>query len=230
MEQYRDCRLDDGKPSLVLNGYHAPRKITIGEGQVTVSVPRTRSRDKSVENFSSSILPKYMRRSPRIDEAIPLLYLKGISTGNMLPALEQLLGKDVSGLSAANVTRFKQCWKQEYAQWKRRDLSESRYCYLWVDGIYTSVRFSEARLCTLVVIGATESGVKELVAVESGYRESKASWSLLLRNLQKRGMQAPCLAIGDGALGFWAAVGEVFPDTKWQRCWRPDPRKLYHLT
>jgi len=206
-------------PLVVRNGYQKARVVTIGEGQIQVKVPRTRARATSVDNFSSSILPKYMRRSPKIDEAIPLLYLKGISTNNMFSALEKLLGEEVSGLSPTNVSRMKNIWKSEYEEWKNRDLSNTRYCYLWVDGIYTNVRFSDNRLCNLVVIGATEDGQKELVAVESGYRESKESWSSLLRDLRARGMSAPVLAIGDGALVFWAAVSEIFPQTKWQRCW-----------
>jgi putative transposase len=219
LDQFSEYRLPDGRPQLVRNGTHAARQVTIGSGQIMVQVPRTRRRGKDVENYSSSILPKYMRRSPKIDEVIPILYLKGISTGNMYPALEKLLGESVSGLSAANISRLKSCWKKEYDVWRKRDLSETEYCYIWVDGIYTGVRFSEDRLCTLVVIGATVDGHKELIAVQSGYRESTESWKALLRELKRRGLKAPRLAIGDGALGFWSAIGEIFPETKWQRCW-----------
>jgi transposase-like protein len=218
-DQFKQMLTPDGKPVIVRNGYNPPRNVTVGESCVTVNVPRTRTRKKDVENFSSAILPKYMRRSPKIDEAIPVLYLRGISTNNMFSALEKLLGDTVSGLSATNVSRMKAVWKHEYDDWKKRDLSHTRYCYLWVDGIYTNVRFSDNRLCNLVVIGATEDGRKELVAVESGYRESKESWATLLRDLKSRGMQAASLAIGDGALGFWAAVRDIFPQTRCQRCW-----------
>lgn len=212
-------KTEAGRPALVRNGYNPARDITIGQGQISVEVPRTRKRTESVENYSSAIVPKYMRRSLKIDEAIPLLYLKGISTGNMYCALEKLLGDKVSGLSASNVTRLKKCWKEEYDLWRKRDLSDKKYCYLWVDGVHTNVRFSDNRLCNLVVIGATEDGDKELVSVESGYRESKESWLTLLRKLRNRGMSSPKLAIGDGALGFWQAVKEIFPETKHQRCW-----------
>ncbi|MBD3345435.1 MAG: IS256 family transposase [Chitinivibrionales bacterium] len=213
------CISVDGSPQIVRNGYNKERTITIGDGQIKVKVPRTRVRNKGIENYSSSILPKYMRRNPKIDEAIPILYLKGISTNNMFSALEKLLGDSVSGLSATNVSRMKSHWKHEFDEWKNRDLSNTRYCYVWVDGIYTNVRFSDNRLCTLVVIGATEEGHKELIAVESGYRESEESWKTLLRDLRDRGMQSPALAIGDGALGFWAAVQKIFPETECQRCW-----------
>lgn len=137
----------------------------------------------------------------------------------MYSALEKLLGDKVSGLSASNVSRMKQIWKSEYETWQKRDLSLKRYCYIWVDGIYTNVRFSDHRLCSLIVVGATEDGHKELVSVESGYRESKESWLSHLRALKRRGFQSPCLAIGDGALGFWSALNELFPETKHQCCW-----------
>lgn len=218
LEQHKDT-LIEGKPAVVKNGYHKERNITVGSGQVAVKVPRSRTRKEDIDEFSSAIVPKYIRRSLKIEEAIPLLYLRGISTNNMYPALEKLLGADVSGLSASNVSKLKNCWKGEYNKWKSRSLADTKYCYLWVDGIHTSVRFSDDRLCILVVIGAREDGVKELVAVNSGYRESTESWSELLRDLKNRGMSAPNLAIGDGALGFWAALRNVFPASKEQRCW-----------
>jgi transposase-like protein len=195
------------------------RAVTVGSGTIDVSVPRTRNRDGGADNFKSIIIPPYMRRSPKIDEVVPLLYLRGLSTGDIYPALERLLGEEVSGLSAANVSRLKSCWHREYQQWEQRDLSDKQYCYIWVDGIHFNVRFSDSRLCVLVVIGATEHGKKELIAVSSGYRESKESWHYVLDNLKKRGMKDPKLAIGDGALGFWAAIPDVFPECRWQRCW-----------
>jgi transposase-like protein len=160
-----------------------------------------------------------MRRSPKIDEVVPILYLRGLSTGDIYPALERLLGDKVSGLSAANVSRLKSGWRREYEEWQKRDLSEKRYCYLWVDGIHFNLRFSDSRICVLVAIGATENGKKELLSVGSGYRESKESWHYVLSDLKKRGMQSPKLAIGDGALGFWAALPDVYPECRSQRCW-----------
>jgi transposase-like protein len=160
-----------------------------------------------------------MRRSPKIDEVIPLLYLRGLSTGDIYPALSELLGSTVSGLSAANVSRLKSSWEREYSQWQKRSLQDKKYCYIWADGIHFNVRFSDNRLCVLVIIGATKSGKKELIAVASGYRESKESWHYVLKDLKERGLCCPILGIGDGALGFWGALKEVYPDCKSQRCW-----------
>jgi transposase-like protein len=219
LEQFQHMKDAQGRPAVVRNGYNKARDITIGSGQITVRVPRTRTRTDDVPNYASNLVPKYMRRSPTVDELIPLLYLKGISTGNMYSALKQLLGDQVSGLSASTVSRLKNNWTHEYENWRQRDLSTTRYCYLWADGVYTNVRFSDNRLCLLVVVGATEDGEKELVAVESGYRESKESWATVFRDLVKRGMQGPNLVIGDGALGLWKAIQQIYPDADWQRCW-----------
>ena len=212
-------RLADGRPAIVRNGKARARQITVGSGTLEVSVPRTRNRQGGKENFASIILPPYMRRSPKIDEVIPLLYLRGLSTGDMYPALVKLLGEAVSGLSPANVTRLKTVWQRDDAAWRKRDLSGKRYCYLWVDGVHFNVRFSDNRLCILVVIGATEEGKKELIAVASGYRESAESWGYLLRDLKRRGLESPVLAIGDGALGFWSVLPDVYPGCREQRCW-----------
>jgi len=209
----------DGHPGIVRNGHHQSRKITIGSGTIDVSVPRTRNRVGTDESFYSAIVPKYIRRSLKINEAIPLLYLKGISTGNMEEALSSLLGDQASGLSAPTVSRLKQEWKHEFDEWEKSSLAEKEYCYIYADGIYTGVRSSEKKLSTLVIIGVLESGLKELVMVSSGYRESKDDWSELLRSLKSRGLKDPALAVGDGALGFWEAMKNVFPETKWQRCW-----------
>lgn len=219
MSSMGDCRLSDGRPAVVRNGYHRSRSVTVGSGSVEVAVPRTRRRDGGNDNFISSIIPPYMRRSPKIDEVVPLLYLRGLSTGDIYPALQRLLGEEVSGLSPANVTRLKASWQREYQQWQKRDLSSKRYCYIWVDGIHFNVRFSDNRLCVLVVIGATAEGKKELIAVASGYRESSESWGYILRDLKRRGLSAPRLAIGDGALGFWKILPDVFPKCDAQRCW-----------
>jgi len=161
-----------------------------------------------------------MRRVPCIDALVPALYLKGISTGDMQQALEAILGKQAAGLSATNVVRLKSAWMQQYEQWNRRDLAGKRYVYLWADGIYFNVRLDDDRACILVLIGTLEDSTKELVAVHAGHRESKLSWLEILRNLKLRGMKhAPALAIGDGALGFWAAISEEYPATRHQRCW-----------
>jgi transposase-like protein len=221
MESVADERLADGRRAVVRNGNHRSRMITIGSGTIEAVVPRARHRMKQsgAQDFSSSIIPPYMRRSPKIDEVVPLLYLRGLSTGDIFPALEKLLGKETSGLSAANVSRLKTAWEHEYAQWHKRDLSEKRYCYIWADGIHFNVRFGDNRLCVLVVIGATPDGEKELITVASGYRESVESWSYVLRDLKERGLKEPKLATADGALGFWGALADVFPECKWQRCW-----------
>lgn len=219
METVGHHMTNDGRKAIVRNGYHRCHPVTVGSGTVDVVVPRTRNRRGTGENFISSIIPPYMRRSPKIDEVVPLLYLRGLSTGDIYPALEKLLGESVSGLSAANISRLKAGWQQEYEQWQKRDLSGQQYCYIWADGIHFNVRIGDNRLCVLVVIGATASGKKELLAVGSGYRESKESWQYVLRELKKRGLRDPKLAIGDGALGFWAAIPDIFPDCRWQRCW-----------
>jgi transposase-like protein len=219
LSDMKDKLLPDGKRAIVRNGSHKSRPFTIGCGTISVKTPRTRNRSEDTENFVSALVPPYCRRSLSVDEAISLLYLYGISTNNMLPALEKLLGKDAKGLSAANVSRLKKCWEEEFTIWKKKSLSDKKYCYIWVDGIHFNVRLSENRLCILVVIGATAEGKKELIAVESGYRESKESWKYVLTDLKNRGMSDPKLAIGDGALGFWAAVRDVYPLCKGQRCW-----------
>jgi transposase-like protein len=219
IESMSDIKLPDGRPAIVLNGHHKPRSIAVGSGQIEVAVPRTRDRRGKNENFTSSIIPPYMRRSPKIDELIPLLYLRGLSTGDIYPALSELLGSTVSGLSPANVSRLKSCWDKEYSQWQKRSLKDKKYCYIWADGIHFNVRLSDNRLCILVIIGATKSGKKELIAVTSGYRESKESWLYVLNDLKSRGMASPILGIGDGALGFWAALAESYPNCKEQRCW-----------
>jgi putative transposase len=219
LEAVRRLTVEGGRQAVVRNGYHRARAVTVGSGTIAAVVPRTRNRGGGGGNFSSGIIPPYMRRSPKIDEVVPLLYLRGLSTGDMYPVLEKLLGESVSGLSAANISRLKACWHREYEQWRKQDLSGREYCYIWVDGIHFNVRFSDNRLCVLVVIGATEHGKKELLAVASGYRESKESWHYVLSDLKKRGMRSPRLATGDGALGFWAALPDIFPACRWQRCW-----------
>lgn len=197
------------------NGYLPSREILTGIGPLEIRKPRIRG-----TNFSSYILPRYMRRVPSIDALIPALYLKGISTGNMEEALKAILGEHVIGLSSTNITRLKESWEKDYDVWITRSLSNKRYCYFWADGIYFNVRLSEERPCLLVIIGALENGTKEVVAIHDGIRESKLSWKEVLQDLKARGLkESPLLAIGDGALGFWAALEEEFPSCKHQRCW-----------
>lgn len=220
MESRRDKRLADGKSAVVRNGYHRERKFGCLSGTIKAEVPRTRNRCPGDEDkFISKLIPPYMRRSLKIDEAIPLMYLRGLSNGDMMPVLNKLFGKGMSGLSPTNITRLKKVWRKDIKSWKSRDLSKKQYCYIWADGIHVNVRFGSARLCILVVIGALASGRKEVIAVESGYRESAESWSVLLRDLKERGMPAPSLVIGDGALGMWKALRNVYPQSGHQRCW-----------
>ena len=216
---HKSKKQKNGHSTIIRNGYHKERPLTVGSGTIPIKVPRSRDKSKQGITFTSAIVPKYMRRSLQIDEAIPLLYLLGISTNNMCDGLEKLLGSDVSGLSATNVSRLKSSWDVEYKQWKKQDLSKKDYCYLWADGIHFNLRHEESRLCVLVLIGAQCDGKKELIAVESGYRESSESWSELLRDLQARGMSPAKLLIGDGALGLWKAAKNIYPETQWQRCW-----------
>jgi len=218
MKRYSGLTTSAGNKAVVRNGYHKERQVTVNAGTVKVKVPRTRNRIGE-ENFRSSLVPRYFRRSLTIDGAIPLLYLKGISTNDMEESLKALLGNAVEGLSAANVTRLKSVWIDEFKKWSKRDLSSKNYCYVWVDGVHFNLRLEEERLCVLVVLGVKEDGTKELIGVDSGYRESSDSWSCFLRNLKSRGLKPPKLFIGDGALGFWNAARNVYPESRWQRCW-----------
>lgn len=218
--------MGDGKLSIVRNGYNPAREVTLGMGSIEVKVPRTRNRSGESENYVSAIIPPYMKRSLKLEETLPLMYLYGISTKDFVPALEKLLGDGTPGLSAGNISRLKKIWEQEHIDWSTRDLSEEKYCYVWVDGIYFKVRNSSDDMCILVLMGANYKGEKKLIAVESGYRESSASWTALLRTLQKRGLECPKLFIGDGALGFWKAKREVYPEAKEQRCWEHKKRNV----
>ncbi|MFF4753309.1 IS256 family transposase [Streptomyces sp. NPDC002514] len=214
---------DKGRCLVVRNGYHQSRQVTTAAGAVEVRAPRVN--DKRVDEatgerkrFSSAILPPWCRKSPKISEVLPLLYLHGLSSGDFVPALEQFLGSS-AGLSAATVTRLTTQWQADHAAFMDRDLAEVDYVYVWADGIHLNVRLEEAKACVLVLIGVRADGSKELVALKDGYRESGESWADLLRDCARRGMRAPVLAVGDGALGFWKALGEVFPETREQRCW-----------
>ena len=232
-----------GRRQVVRNGYLPEREVMTGAGPLPVKKPRVR--DKTGQRkFTSKILPPFMRRSPSIDALIPILYLKGISTGDFSEALEAILGPNAAGLSSTNIVRLKEGWQKEFDAWSKRDLSGKRYVYIWADGLYFNVRLDRDRPCILVLMGATADGKKELIAVWDGHRESKESWRTVLRDLKKRGLtQGPELAIGDGALGFWAALREEFAATREQRCWvhktanildkmpksvQPDAKKLIH--
>jgi transposase-like protein len=226
VSQYSDRRDEQGNRLVVRNGHLPGRELLTGAGRLEVQQPRVRdnSSDKTRRvTFSSSILPAYLRRSKTIDELIPWLYLKGISTGDFQEALQSLLGADAKGISANVIVRLKEKWGQEYDEWSRRDISDKRYVYIWADGIHANVRLEDEanqRQCMLVVMGATPDGRKELIAVVDGYRESEQSWYELLIDLKKRGLSvSPKLAVGDGALGFWAALRKVFGETREQRCW-----------
>lgn len=222
IQQHSQERDPQGHRLVVRNGYHNPRQVITGAGPIEVKAPRVD--DKRVDEhgekvqFASNILPRYSRRSPKVDEVLPVLYLRGLSTGDFRPALESFLGEDASGLSSTTITRLTKKWEEEYRSFQQQDLRQKRYIYIWADGIHFNIRLEEDRLCALVLIGVLPDGRKELIAIEDGYRESSESWLSLLRGLRNRGLSAPALAIGDGTLGFWKAIEETYPETREQRC------------
>ena len=212
------AQLAERRLAVVRNGFLPERHIQTGIGDVSVKVPKVRDRSGNGIRFNSALLPPYLKRAKSVEELLPWLYLRGISTGDFHEALSALLGEGASGLSASTISRLKSQWLDEHKAWSQRDLSDTRYVYLWADGIYSNVR-QDDRLCLLVIIGVTEHGRKELIAVEDGYRESEASWFELLSGLRSRGLTvSPTLATGDGAMGFWNALAKVYPDTRHQRC------------
>jgi transposase-like protein len=216
-------RDEDGRAKVVRNGKARPRKVTIGSGTIEVRAPRVDDRREAEEGgrhrFCSQILPPYMRRSPKVAEVLPILYLRGLSTGDFKEGLAALLGEEASGLSPTAITRLTAAWQADYEAFQRRDLSDRDYVYVWADGVHFRIRLEDDRLCALVMIGVRLDGTKDLIAIEDGYRESAESWAAVLRDLRKRGMRAPVLAVGDGALGFWKALRDVWPKTREQRCW-----------
>jgi len=221
---HADQRDADGHRLVVRNGHAPERELQTGLGAIPVKQPRVN--DKRIDDdgnrfrFTSHILPPYLRKSKSIEELIPWLYLRGISTGDFSQALAALLGPEAPGLSASTVVRLKQIWQQDHGAWSKRSLADKRYVYWWVDGIYFNIRLEEDRQCILVVMGATESGKKELIAIQDGFRENEQSWTELLLDLKARGLAAgPQLAVGDGALGFWQALRKVYGESREQRCW-----------
>lgn len=225
VEQRADLRDENGHQLVVRNGFHPPRTIQTGVGGIEIRKPRAHDRrsDDQHEVFTSKILPPYLRRTRAIEELIPWLYLKGISTGDFPEALQALFGPNGAGLSATTVTRMIRIWQDEHAAWTKRSLADKHYVYVWADGIHFNIRLedeSNRKQCILVMMGATTDGKKELIAVLDGYRESEQSWLELLRDVQRRGLtEPPKLAVADGALGFWAALPKVWPTTRAQRCW-----------
>ncbi len=222
LAEYRDLQDDAGRQRVVRNGYLPGREVQTGIGSIPVQVPRVRDRSSSSDpiRFRSSILPPYLRRTKSIEDLLPWLYLKGISTGDFTDALASLLGPDAPGLSASTISRLKACWEKDYSDWCHRDLSTKKYVYVWADGVYFQGRLEESKQCILVLMGSTPDGVKELIAVEDGYRESEQSWLELLTRLKHQGLGlSPKAAVGDGALGFWKALRKVYPKTRSLRCW-----------
>jgi len=224
VSRFEDVVDENGHRQVVRNGHLPEREVMTGAGQLKVAQPRVRDRrgadDANAITFTSKILPPYLRRSKTMDELLPWLYLRGISTGDFQQALEALVGPDAKGLSAATITRLTSAWADEQEAWSRRDLTGKEYVYFWADGVYFNIRLEEERQCILLLMGATNDGRKELIGLLDGYRESEQSWRELMTDLKARGLKAaPKVAVGDGALGFWAALRKVFPTTREQRCW-----------
>jgi len=219
MEQFTGRLLEDGRAAVVRNGHHPERDLQTGIGPVKVRIPKVRARDGKPVTFRSALVPPYIRKTKSLEAALPWLYLKGVSSGEMEAALEILVGPEAKGLSASTVSRLKQTWAKEYRDWCGSRLDKDRWVYIWADGIYSGLRAEGAKLCALVIVGVNDLGEKRFLAIEDGVRESTQSWREVLLQLKNRGMNAPRLAIGDGAMGFWAALEEVFGITRQQRCW-----------
>ena len=212
-------RTAEGNTGVVRNGHLPERQLQTGIGPVTVKIPKVRAKSGKPVTFRSALVPPYVRKTQSLEAALPWLYLKGISTGEMREALKVLVGPQAKGLSASTVSRLKQVWAREYCKWREEDLGKERWVYLWADGVYSGLRAEDTKLCALVIIGVNERGEKHFLAIEDGIRESTQSWREVLLKLKSRGMNSPDLAVGDGAMGFWAALDEVYGDTRQQRCW-----------
>jgi putative transposase len=219
LAEHSERRTVDGKAGVVRNGYLPERELQTGVGPVTVRIPKVRARTGDAVTFRSALVPPYVRKTKSLEAALPWLYLKGVSTGEMSEALAVLVGQDAKGLSASTVARLKQVWAEEYRRWCEVRLDKDRWVYVWADGVYSGLRAEHTKLCSLVVVGVNDRGEKRFLAIEDGVRESTQSWREVLLTLKARGMKGPQLAIGDGAMGFWAALEEVYPDTRQQRCW-----------
>lgn len=219
MAHFSGHKTEDGKQAVVRNGYHPERPVQTGIGPVTVKIPKVRSKNGEPVTFHSALVPPYVRKAKSLEAALPWLYLKGISTGEMSEALKCLVGPEAQGLSASTIARLKNSWAEEYTDWCHTRFDKDRWVYIWADGIYSGLRSEEHKLCALVIIGVNERGEKHFLAIEDGVRESTQSWIEILLKLKERGLNAPKLAIGDGALGFWAAMDKAFPETRHQRCW-----------
>ena len=219
LEQHSTRRTEEGRAGVVRSGYLPERELQTGVGPVTVRIPKVRAKTGKPVTFRSALVPPYVRKTKSLEAALPWLYLKGVSSGEMGEALKVLVGPEAQGLSASTVSRLKQVWAQEYRSWCDRRLDKDRWVYIWADGIYSGLRAEQAKLCSLVIVGANERGEKHFLAIEDGVRESTQSWREVLLKLKSRGMNAPELATGDGAMGFWAALEEVYGETRQQRCW-----------
>lgn len=219
LAKHQDRRTKSGHAGVVRNGYLPERELQTGLGPVTVRIPKVRAKSGAPVTFQSVLVPPYIRKTPTLEAALPWLYLKGVSSGEMADALKVLVGPQAQGLSASTVSRLKQVWADEYRRWNEERLDQDRWVYIWADGVYSGLRAEQAKLCALVIIGVNARGEKHFLAIEDGVRESTQSWREVLLKLQARGMNSPQLAIGDGAMGFWAALEETCPTTRQQRCW-----------
>jgi transposase-like protein len=219
LDQYSCERTADGKAAVVRNGYLPERQVQTGLGPVSVRIPKVRSKTGTPVTFRSALVPPYVRKSRSLEAALPWLYLKGVSSGEMAEALKVLVGPDATGLPASTVARLKKVWGQEYDTWCEARLDGDDWVYIWADGVYSGLRGESDKLCALVVIGVSARGKKTFLIIEDGVRESTQSWREVLLKLRGRGMNPPKLAIGDGAMGFWAALEEIYPTTRQQRCW-----------
>jgi len=219
LASYEDRRTQCGHAGVVRNGYLPERELQTGLGPIRVKIPKVRSKTGEPVSFQSVLVPPYIRKTPSLEAAVPWLYLKGVSSGEMNAALQVLIGPQAKGLSASTVSRLKQVWADEYRHWNDTRLDKDRWVYIWADGVYSGLRAEQAKLCALVIIGVNERGEKHFLAIEDGVRESTQSWREVLLKLKSRGMNPPQLAIGDGAMGFWAALDEIYPKTRQQRCW-----------